>query len=395
MISRTNKIGIFLILLSLSVENKTFLNYTFAGIGPGDIGVLCGLACLFWGNHKFSYNMNKVQKYTFIMLSGGAIVLAFSIIEGYQFNYMVADVRNYIFLVAAYILFGDTDGAKEYVQRVIPWLALVNCLVFLSQANYFVGSFVREIYTPLWVSVLAVGCILLGKTPITPIKYAIVLISIISIIISETRSYIFPVVIITVCYLFIAVREKRLGSVIAVLSVVVLAYWYFKNLGMIEKISKRMNGSFGAESTMWLRFENAFIQLKKMNFRQWITGRGFGERILVFQYDGSLRETSDLEMVCFNQIIEFGLPLFIYNFFYSVVNAYKGFRVSRSYVFLISTLGIMMGGFVSGLAGSWGSIIVGMLMGMLGHESKRSFRNRNMQQDVVTAVRYKCVVKNE
>lgn len=395
MITRTNKIGIFLILLSLSVENKTFLNYTFAGIGPGDIGVLCGLACLFWGNHKFSYNMNKVQKYTFIMLSGGAIVLAFSIIEGYQFNYMVADVRNYIFLVAAYILFGDTDGAKEYVQRVIPWLALVNCLVFLSQANYFVGSFVREIYTPLWVSVLAVGCILLGKTPITPIKYAIVLISIISIIISETRSYIFPVVIITVCYLFIAVREKRLGSVIAVLSVVVLAYWYFKNLGMIEKISKRMNGSFGAESTMWLRFENAFIQLKKMNFRQWITGRGFGERILVFQYDGSLRETSDLEMVCFNQIIEFGLPLFIYNFFYSVVNAYKGFRVSRSYVFLISTLGIMMGGFVSGLAGSWGSIIVGMLMGMLGHESKRSFRNRNMQQDVVTAVRYKCVVKNE
>ena len=395
MITRTNKIGIFLILLSLSVENKTFLNYTFAGIGPGDIGVLCGLACLFWGNHKFSYNMNKVQKYTFVMLSGGAIVLAFSIIEGYQFNYMVADVRNYIFLVAAYILFGDTDGAKEYVQRVIPWLALVNCLVFLSQANYFVGSFVREIYTPLWVSVLAVGCILLGKTPITPIKYAIVLISIISIIISETRSYIFPVVIITVCYLFIAVREKRLGSVIAVLSVVVLAYWYFKNLGMIEKISKRMNGSFGAESTMWLRFENAFIQLKKMNFRQWITGRGFGERILVFQYDGSLRETSDLEMVCFNQIIEFGLPLFIYNFFYSVVNAYKGFRVSRSYVFLISTLGIMMGGFVSGLAGSWGSIIVGMLMGMLGHESKRSFRNRNMQQDVVTAVRYKCVVKNE
>ena len=164
---------------------------------------------------------------------------------------------------------------------------------------------------------------------------------------------------------------------------------------MIEKISKRMNGSFGAESTMWLRFENAFIQLKKMNFRQWITGRGFGERILVFQYDGSLRETSDLEMVCFNQIIEFGLPLFIYNFFYSVVNAYKGFRVSRSYVFLISTLGIMMGGFVSGLAGSWGSIIVGMLMGMLGHESKRLFRNRNMQQDVVTAVRYKCVVKNE
>ncbi len=395
MITRTNKIGIFLILLSLSVENKTFLNYTFAGIGPGDIGVLCGLACLFWGNHKFSYNMNKVQKYTFIMLSGGAIVLAFSIIEGYQFNYMVADVRNYIFLVAAYILFRDTDGAKEYVQRVIPWLALVNCLVFLSQANYFVGSFVREIYTPLWVSVLAVGCILLGKTPITPIKYAIVLISIISIIISETRSYIFPVVIITVCYLFIAVREKRLGSVIAVLSVVVLAYWYFKNLGMIEKISKRMNGSFGAESTMWLRFENAFIQLKKMNFRQWITGRGFGERILVFQYDGSLRETSDLEMVCFNQIIEFGLPLFIYNFFYSVVNAYKGFRVSRSYVFLISTLGIMMGGFVSGLAGSWGSIIVGMLMGMLGHESKRLFRNRNMQQDVVTAVRYKCVVKNE
>ena len=395
MITRTNKIGIFLILLSLSVENKTFLNYTFAGIGPGDIGVLCGLACLFWGNHKFSYNMNKVQKYTFTMLSGGAIVLAFSIIEGYQFNYMVADVRNYIFLVAAYILFGDTDGAKEYVQRVIPWLALVNCLVFLSQANYFVGSFVREIYTPLWVSVLAVGCILLGKTPITPIKYAIVLISIISIIISETRSYIFPVVIITVCYLFIAVREKRLGSVIAVLSVVVLAYWYFKNLGMIEKISKRMNGSFGAESTMWLRFENAFIQIKKMNFRQWITGRGFGERILVFQYDGSLRETSDLEMVCFNQIIEFGLPLFIYNFFYSVVNAYKGFRVSRSYVFLISTLGIMMGGFVSGLAGSWGSIIVGMLMGMLGHESKRSFRNRNMQQDVVTAVRYKCVVKNE
>lgn len=395
MITRTNKIGIFLILLSLSVENKTFLNYTFAGIGPGDIGVLCGLACLFWGNHKFSYNMNKVQKYTFIMLSGGAIVLAFSIIEGYQFNYMVADVRNYIFLVAAYILFRDTDGAKEYVQRVIPWLALVNCLVFLSQANYFVGSFVREIYTPLWVSVLAVGCILLGKTPITPIKYAIVLISIISIIISETRSYIFPVVIITVCYLFIAVREKRLGSVIAVLSVVVLAYWYFKNLGMIEKISKRMNGSFGAESTMWLRFENAFIQLKKMNFRQWITGRGFGERILVFQYDGSLRETSDLEMVCFNQIIEFGLPLFIYNFFYSVVNAYKGFRVSRSYVFLISTLGIMMGGFVSGLAGSWGSIIVGMLMGMLGHESKRSSRNRNMQQDVVTAVRYKCAVKNE
>ena len=395
MITRTNKIGIFLILLSLSVENKTFLNFTFAGIGPGDIGVLCGLACLFWGNHKFSYNMNKVQKYTFIMLSGGAIVLAFSIIEGYQFNYMVADVRNYIFLVAAYILFRDTDGAKEYVQRVIPWLALVNCLVFLSQANYFVGSFVREIYTPLWVSVLAVGCILLGKTPITPIKYAIVLISIISIIISETRSYIFPVVIITVCYLFIAVREKRLGSVIAVLSVVVLAYWYFKNLGMIEKISKRMNGSFGAESTMWLRFENAFIQLKKMNFRQWITGRGFGERILVFQYDGSLRETSDLEMVCFNQIIEFGLPLFIYNFFYSVVNAYKGFRVSRSYVFLISTLGIMMGGFVSGLAGSWGSIIVGMLMGMLGHESKRLFRNRNMQQDVVTAVRYKCVVKNE
>lgn len=395
MITRTNKIGIFLILLSLSVENKTFLNYTFAGIGPGDIGVLCGLACLFWGNHKFSYNMNKVQKYTFVMLSGGAIILAFSIIEGYQFNYMVADVRNYIFLVAAYILFGDTDGAKEYVQRVIPWLALVNCLVFLSQANYFVGSFVREIYTPLWVSVLAVGCILLGKTPITPIKYAIVLISIISIIISETRSYIFPVVIITVCYLFIAVREKRLGSVIAVLSVVVLAYWYFKNLGMIEKISKRMNGSFGAESTMWLRFENAFIQLKKMNFRQWITGRGFGERILVFQYDGSLRETSDLEMVCFNQIIEFGLPLFIYNFFYSVVNAYKGFRVSRSYVFLISTLGIMMGGFVSGLAGSWGSIIVGMLMGMLGHESKRSSRNRNMQQDVVTAVRYKCAVKNE
>lgn len=389
MITRTNKIGIFLILLSLSVENKTFLNYTFAGIGPGDIGVLCGLACLFWGNHKLSYKMNKVQKYTFIMLSGGAIVLAFSIIEGYQFNYMIADVRNYIFLVAAYILFRDTDGAKEYVQRVVPWFALINCLVFLSQANFFAGSFVREIYTPLWVSVLAVGCILLSPPPITLIKYGIVLISVISIIISETRSYIFPVVIIAVCYLFVAIREKRFGSVIAVLSVGVLVYFYLKNWGMIEKIIKRMNGSFAGESTMWLRFENAFIQLKKMSFRQWITGRGFGERILVIQYDGSLRETSDLEMVCFNQIIEFGLPLFMYNVLYSVVNAYKGFRASHSYGFFISTLGIMLGGFVSGLAGSWGAVIIGMLMGMLGHESKRSSRNKNIQQNTVPAVRYK------
>lgn len=333
--------------------------------------------------------MNKVQKYTFIMLSGGAIVLAFSIIEGYQFNYMIADVRNYIFLVAAYILFRDTDGAKEYVQRVVPWFALINCLVFLSQANFFAGSFVREIYTPLWVSVLAVGCILLSPPPITLIKYGIVLISVISIIISETRSYIFPVVIIAVCYLFVAIREKRFGSVIAVLSVGVLVYFYLKNWGMIEKIIKRMNGSFAGESTMWLRFENAFIQLKKMSFRQWITGRGFGERILVIQYDGSLRETSDLEMVCFNQIIEFGLPLFMYNLLYSVVNAYKGFRASHSYGFFISTLGIMLGGFVSGLAGSWGAVIIGMLMGMLGHESKRSSRNKNIQQNTVPAVRYK------
>lgn len=367
--------GIFLILLSLSIENKTFLNYTFAGIGPVDIGLLCGLTLLFIGNGKLSNKIYVVQKYTFFMLFGGAVVLALSVAEGYRLNYMIADLRNYIFLVAAYVLFKDTEGAKEYVQKIIPWFALINCLVFLSQANYFTGNYVREIYTPLWISVLAVGCILLSQDTFNLVKYGIALVAVISIVISETRSYIFPLIIIAICYMFVAIKKGKHGAIVVVLCIGVLAFYYFDNLGMIEKISKRMNGSFSAESTMWLRFENAFIQLKNMNLRQWITGRGFGERIFVIQYDGTLRESSDLEMVLFNQIIEFGLPLCMYNFLYSLVNAFRGFKINHSYVFLISTLGIMVGGFISGLVGPMGAVLMGMLFGMLGHESQQLVSN--------------------
>ena len=57
------------------------------------------------------------------------------------------------------------------------------------------------------------------------------------------------------------------------------------------------------------------------------------------------------------------------------MNAFRGFKINHRYVFLISTLGIMVGGFISGLVGPMGAVLMGMLLGMLGHESQQLVSN--------------------
>ena len=368
--NRINRIGVSLILLALSIDNKFFLAYSFWGIGIVDVCLLFGLLFLFIGNNKIRENGQLVvSHYFFIMSLGGVFVLFFSLIKQYELFYLIADVRNYIFLVASYVLFRKANGAKEYVAKVIPWFSLLNCIVFLGVSNYLTGQYQREIYTPLWISVIAIGCILLNENSINPVRYFVAVIAIITILISQTRSYIFPIIIILACYTFRAVNRGKSKSIILVFIVCLSAYFYFSTHGLMDMISYRMIGSFDKASTLWLRFENSIQQLQNMDFLEWIWGRGFGDRFYVIQYDLSFRETSDLEMLFFNQIIEFGLPLFLYNTFYFFINGYKGYLVSRNYTFMIITIAVVIGGCVSGLVGANGSIIYGMLLGMIGHES--------------------------
>ena len=386
MINRYNRIGIICILFSLSVENRSLLNYTFAGIGPVDIGIMFGLLFMMLGTQKINRGIHRVSKYTFVMVSGLVITTLYSLLQGYKINYMLADIRNFVFLLAAYILFKDAENVVDYIAEIIPIFGLLNCLVFLSQASFFTGHYVREIYTPLWIAILTVGCCLFRNENANLYRYAVAFISVITIIISETRSYIFPLAIMAVSYLIISVKRRQYVGIVSVLLISVLAFWYFSKAGMVEKIVNRINGSFDDSSTMWLRLENGIEQLRNMSGIEKIIGRGFGERFLVVQYDGSLRETSDLEMVLFNQIIEWGYPLVIFNLISWTKTVITGIRRNRNLPFIITGIGMMIGGFISGFVGAIGSVVLGMLVGILSRTKVERYDNNDRMKTNCVAI---------
>lgn len=366
----SRKIGVNIIIAMLSIENILFLNYKIAGFDIVDIGVIIGFILCFYSS--FIINGKKIlcHKYLIYIVAFASVEFCISVIKGYQFRYIFPDLRNFLFMFFTYEIFRDEKTEVDYIISVIPLWGLVNSIVSLASLGVFANNYVREIYTPLWISVFSVGCIMLDKTGKSSVlKYLIAALNVIAIFLSQTRSYIFPVVIIFALCGINAVKRHNIKQLILAIVVVLILYSYIYNNGYYDLLFKRISGSLSEESTMWLRFENSINHIKSMGLLDWLLGRGFGERFNVVQYDGSLRNCSDLEMFLPNQLIESGIVIFIFTYGLFIKNIFTSGVSKKPPALLASFVSILIGGFISGLVGMIGSVVLGVLFGMMSNNT--------------------------
>lgn len=360
------KIGINIIIAMLSIENIMFLNYKIAGLDIVDIGVIIGFIFVFYSSFIKNDRSVKCSKYIFTTVGFTLVELIFSMLKDYQFRYILPDIRNFLFMAFAYEIFRSNQTEVEYVLSIIPSWGLINSLVSLATFGFFTNNYSREIYTPLWISVFSIAYILFGSSQKNKaINYVIATINMITIILSQTRSYIIPVLIMFILYGIIAVKNQKFTQIILAGVIIGICILFLQNNGFYDMIIKRMTGSFNTESTVWLRFENSSNHIASMSLLDWIIGRGFGERFNVIQYDGTLRECSDLEMFVPNQLTEWGIIAFVLTYFVYIRNIVKSGLIRKSTALLMPCLVILIGGFVSGLVGMIGSVVLGIIIGML------------------------------
>ncbi len=370
-LSRT--IGLNLIIAMLSIENILFLNYKIAGLDIVDIGVLVGFAVVFYSSYISPRRRLSCSLYVLAVVGFAVLECLFSFAKGHQLRYILPDVRDLLFMVFTYEIFKNEKTDVEYILSIVPVWSLINSLIALGSFGFFNNAYSREIYTPLWISVFSIGCILFKKEQNNGIvRYCIAVINLITIVLSQTRSYIIPVLIMFVLYGVFAIKDGKKFQVILVAAVIFVCILFLKQNGYYEMIVNRMTGSFGTESTMWLRFENSINRIKSMNLLDWIVGKGFGERFYVIQYDRTLRECSDLEMFIPNQLVKWGSIFFasIYSIF--IMNIIRSGLKQKPKALLVSAAVILVGGFISGLTGMIGSVILGIIFGMLANHTRNN-----------------------
>lgn len=366
----SKKIGVNLIIAMLSIENILFLNYKIGGFDIVDIGVIIGfIFCLY---SLFAINGRKIMcpKYLIYIVLVASMEFLISIFKGYNLRYILPDIRNFLFMFFAYEIFRDENTEIKYILSVIPVWGLVNSIISLASLGVFVNNYAREIYTPLWISVFSIGCILLDNTGKSSVlKYLIAALNAIAIFLSQTRSYIIPVIIIFILCGINAIKKHNYKQFILAIAVSTILYLYISDNGYYDLLFKRLSGSLGEESTMWLRFENSINHIKSMGLLDWLLGRGFGERFNVIQYDGTLRNCSDLEMFLPNQLTECGIVVFIFTYGMFIKNMLISKVLRKPLALLVPFVAILIGGFISGLVGMIGSVVLGVLFGMMSNNT--------------------------
>lgn len=374
----SRKIGINFLFAAISIENLMFLNVKIVGLDIVDIIAIFGFIFIFYSERNEDFFSIKISRYTLIMLLFCVFSTVISIIMGYSLRYILPDVRNFLFLVFTFNIFRSCETDLEYVFEIVPFYGIVNSLIFLGTSSFFTGSYSREIYTPLWTSLLTIACVLFNdKKRSNLFSYIIAFICAITVVISETRSYIIPLLIMLAIYMIFAASRRQYLRTVIIVILIVFGINYLQNGGFYETLVNRMSGSLDSDSTLWLRIENGIEMVKGMDIFDWIKGRGFGERFMVSAYDGSYYETSDLEMFFFNQLTEWGLIVFLYHY-YNVFKEIKHNSIRNKPTWLLAGgISISIGGFISGFSGMIGSVFLAMLLGMFAHEDSIFGETRN------------------
>lgn len=372
--------AINIILLVLAMESEFLLDYKVMGIDLSDIGIISSL-CLF-SFALISDGNFVLSKFSFGFVLYSIIVFLLSIYRGYDVRYVLADFRNFLFFIFSYSLFRNKLVLPHYVLKVAPFWGLVNSLVFLVNLGILSGNYGRELSTSLWISLFAINAILYydyrlisekKKKLIKVFNLISLIVGIITILLSQTRTYIIPLIVMMLIYLLISIKKKSLKSIFVLLLFFIPVFYIAVNIPIedfIDILLIRMGGILSNESTLMLRINNSLEQLSNMDFIDLILGRGFGERIYVVTYNGLTRPTSDLEMLIPNQILELGIIAVTALYISLMYNLKATNQFNRQ--LKIAFFSMFLGGIISGFVGMIGSIVFGFIIGLSSNNSRES-----------------------
>ncbi|MFT8342189.1 MAG: hypothetical protein ABF652_12255 [Clostridium beijerinckii] len=374
-----------ILFIIIAIQNNKFsllqaIDLGFMRLDILDIStILCLFMLFFKAFNQRKIKVDKLLLYIFFYIIYGII---FGIINSYDTFSLFMDMRSVIYLIVSYLVFKQIEINKYKMIKIIKISALINSLYYIYSIvlkSSELGVLSREVSFNLFIGTLFLGIVLSDESSINLSDIIIIILVLISGILSQQRTVIIPDVLVIIIYVFKKIcRVKNffntILTIICIFIIGVLVMFVLKKYNIDQIIYNRFNRDnfLGQESTLNLRVDSFKLYLSNSNLYNVVLGSGLGSTTNYYSVFGIIDVTHDFEMLLANYIFKYGIigtVLFVIFFITVVRRSFEkdqenSFRKNLS----ITLVMILVGGFISGLAGYTGQLFLGIVLGIVGRK---------------------------
>lgn len=352
----------FFILSLASIQNRFFDDmFTFAGMDALSFLLTLILFFSFFRmlfKKKFIFDIDEL-----ILILYFFLVIILSILKyGFTSNVLV-NLRTTIYFLFSFFIFKNIKINDFYIIKLFILSGFLNSLIYLFFYFQNIGTFgvgFRDVSINLYFSLFAVFlclfCNIANEKKV--LKLCIIFLCSITIIISQQRTQIIPLILIFIIYIFsnIKLNLSNLFKLLIICLTIVITINVVKNIGIFDFLKKRfeINSIISSEDTLGFRIKTTYDYFSNYNFIKWIFGTG-------------INGDDELEMLIPNYIYKYGLfGLFLIFYITLFTFIQNGIKFNNSYkrLFLISLFIMSIGGLISGFGGANGQLFVSAIMGL-------------------------------